>query len=131
MKRVFMYIIALILLTAVLPKQPACAEALPLSSNSFTSTSVRMSASGTASFSAAVRYPCNISVSSCTLQKQENGHWVFASSLTPPPGKSNAIKYSAKKDYSSDMTSGFTYRIVATFEADGESVTATSGSIVY
>lgn len=29
MKRVFMYIIALILLTAVLPKQPACAEAMP------------------------------------------------------------------------------------------------------
>ena len=131
-KQWFMYIIALILLTAVLPKQPACAEAMPsLSSDSFTSTSVRMSASGTASFSAAVRYPCNISVSSSTLQKQENGHWVFAASLTPPPGKSNAIKYSAKKDYSSDMISGFTYRFVATFEADGESVTATSGSIVY
>lgn len=106
-KQWFMYIIALILLTAVLPKQPACAEAMPLSSDSFTSTSVRISASGTASFSAAVRYPCNISVSSCTLQKQENGHWVFAASLTPPPGKSNAIKYSAKKDYSSDMISGF------------------------
>lgn len=131
MKRVFMYIIALMLLTAVLPKQPACAEAVPLSSDSFTSASVRVSASGTASFSATMRYPCNISVSSCILQKQVNGRWVFAASLTPPPSKSNAIKYSAKKDYSADMTSGITYRIVATFTADGESVTATSNSVTY
>lgn len=131
MKKVFVYLITLMLLTAVMPQQPACADAMPLSSDSFTSASVSVSAAGTASFSAALRYSCNISVSSCTLQKQVNGRWVFAASLTPPPSKTNAIRYSAKKDYSSDMTSGVTYRIVATFTADGESVTATSGSITY
>lgn len=131
MKKVFVYLITLMLLTAVMPQQPACAEAMPLSSDCFTSTSVSVSASGTASFSAALRYSCNISVSSCTLQKQVNGRWVFAESLTPPPGKSNSRRYSAQKDYASNMTSGVTYRIIATFTADGESVTATSGSITY
>lgn len=131
MKKVFVYLITLMLLTAVLPQQPACAEAMPLSSDCFTSTSVRISASGTASFSASMRYSCDISVSSCTLQKQVNGRWVFAASLTPPPSKSNSIRYSAQKDYASNMTSGVTYRIIATFTADGESVTATSGSITY
>lgn len=131
MRKVFVYIIALVLLTAALPQQLACAEAMPLSSDTFTLTSVSISTSGTASFSATARHLCTISVSSCTLQKQVNGRWVFAASLTPPPSKSNTVKYSAKKDYSSAMTAGTTYRIVATFTADGESVTATSGSIVY
>lgn len=131
MKKILVCIIALMLFTTMLAKHPAWAEAMPLSSNSFVSTSVSVSASGTASFSAIARHLCTISVSSCTLQKQVNGRWVFAASLTPPPSKSNAIKYSTQKDYSSDMTSGITYRIVATFTADGESVTTTSGSITY
>ena len=131
MKKVFVYLITLMLLTAVMPQQPACADAMPLSSDSFTSASVSVSAAGTARFSAALRYSCNISVSSCTLQKQVNGRWVFAASLTPPPSKSNSIRYSAQKDYSSSMTAGVTYRIVATFTADGESVTCTSNAITY
>lgn len=131
MRKVFVCIIAFALFTAALPQQAACAKAMPLSSDTFTSTSISVSISGSANFSALVRYPCTISVSNCTLQKQVNGRWVFAASLTPPPSKANTVRYSAKKDYSSDMASGVTYRIVATFSADGESVIATSGSITY
>lgn len=131
MKKVLVYIIALMLFTVVLPEQPACAEAMPLSSDSFVSASVSLSTSGTASFSATVRRPCTISVSKCTLQKKENGKWVYAASLVTPPNEENSIMYSANKDYSTNMTKGVTYRIVATFNADGDTVTKTSNSFTY
>ncbi len=63
--------------------------------------------------------------------KEGWGKWVFDASLTTPPSSSNTTSYYESKDYSSDMTSGVTYRIVATFEADGESVTKTSNSFTY
>jgi len=130
-KKVLVYIIALMLLTVVPLEQPACAEAMPLSSDSFVSASISLSTSGIASFSATVRRPCTISVSRCTLQKKENGRWVYAASLTPPPNEENSMTYSADKDYSTNMTKGVTYRIVTTFKADGESVTKTSNSFTY
>ncbi len=131
MKKVLAYIIVLMLFTVVLPEQPACAEAMPLSSDSFVLASVSVSTSGTASFSATVRHPCTISVSRCTLQKQENRKWVYAASLTTPPDEENSMTYSADKDYSASMSKGVTYRIVTTFKADGDSVTKTSNSFTY
>lgn len=131
MKKFLVYIIALTLFAVVLPEQPAYAEAMPLSSDSFVSASVSVSTSGTANFSATVRHSCTISVSSCTLQKMEDGKWVYAATLATPPIKERAMRYSAKKDYSASMTKGVTYRIIATFKADGDSVTKTSNSFTY
>ena len=131
MKKFLVYIIALTLFAVVLPEQPAYAEAMPLSSDSFVSASVSVSTSGTASFSATVRRPCTISVSSCTLHKMQGGRWVYAAPLAVPPSKEGAMTYSAQKDYSASMVKGVTYRIVATFKADEDSVTKTSNSFTY
>jgi len=134
MKKVLPYILIGILIAAAIPQNQAYADIniTPLSSVNFVRATVIASETGNVSFSATLRKQCStVSVSSCTLQKQEDGHWVFAASLGTPPSKSNTFKYTADKDYSSDMTPGITYRIVATFEADGESVTKTSSSFTY
>lgn len=109
----------------------ASAEISPLSSEVFHRASVSCS-SGTATFSARVNIQCSsISVTSCTLQKFENGSWVFAATLATPESKSNTYTYFTTKDYSSSMSTGVTYRIKATFEAGGDSVTTTSKSFTY
>lgn len=131
MKKVLLYVITLMLFAVALPQHLVFAEATPLSSDVFITASVSLSASGTTIFSANVRHPCTISVSRCTLQKQENGRWVYAASLTPPLSKTNTSVYSAVKDYSASMAHGTTYRIVATFEADGDTITKTSNSMTY
>lgn len=132
MKRFLAYVLVLVLTMCIYVNMRAKAEISPYSTETFRSTSIAFYDTGKATFSASLKYECpTVAVSSCILQKQENGQWVFAAYLTPPPSKSNTSRYSAQKDYSASMTHGITYRIIATFTADGESVTTTSSSADY
>lgn len=107
-------------------------EIRPFASTAFKKSSISLSTSGNATFSATVDIICDsISVSGCTLQQKSGTKWVDAKSLTPPDSMSNTFVYSKSKDYSSSMTSGKTYRIKATFNADGTTLTKYSGSINY
>lgn len=63
-----------------------------------------------------------ISISSCWLEQKSGTKWVYACDLTPPDHISTNTKYySALTDYSSKIGTG-TYRIGATFCADGHAI---------
>ncbi len=70
----------------------------------------------------------SISVTACSLEKHVNNAWTDAGSLTPPSKvNTNTFGYSASMDYSAKIGTG-TYRIKATFNADGHEVTRYSNS---
>lgn len=72
-----------------------------------------------------------IKVTSCTLQKKSGTKWTDAGSLDAPTYVAkNTRVYDAAMDYSDDIGSG-TYRISATFYADGYTVTRTSNERTY
>lgn len=132
MRKLWLCIMVVILFSVAMLHIGAYADIMPMSSVTFSRAVVSASETGGVTFSATLNKKCStVSVSSCTLQKQEEGRWVFAASLETPPSKSNISKYTAHKDYSSNMTTGVNYRIVATFNADGETMTKTSNSFTY
>ena len=72
-----------------------------------------------------------IKVTSCTLQKKSGTKWTNEGSLDAPTVVAkNTRVYDAAMDYSDDIGSG-TYRISATFYADGYTVTRTSNERTY
>ncbi len=132
MRKLWLCIMVVMLFSVAMPHIGAYADIMPLSSENFSRAMVTAYETGNVKFSATLNKVCStVSVSSCTLQKKEDGRWVFATSLGTPPSKSDISKYTANKDYSSSMTTGVTYRIVATFDADGETITKTSNSFTY
>lgn len=105
---------------------------LPFSSNVFKSADISVSSTGTVTFSVEAKKICeSISVTSCSLDRSEQGKWIFVASLSAPPAKSNAFRYSAVKDYSSSLQHGNTYRFRVTFSAGGETLTRTSSAMNY
>lgn len=68
-----------------------------------------------------------ISVTSCWLEKKKGSNWSRICSLEAPSSKSNAFSYTREMDYSDKIGTG-TYRIGATFDADGHSITRYSNS---
>lgn len=121
--------VLLLLLGVLLPS--ASADEIGIMANSiFTSASVSINSSMKATFSASLDRASDISVT-CALEKKVDGVWKSAGSLPSPGSKSNAISYSASKDYSSYCTKGNTYRVVAKYTAGGESVTRYSGQVAY
>lgn len=67
---------------------------------------------------------------SCTLYKKEGSTSSFEKSLdTPTTVAKNRSLYSATVDYSSHLTSGQTYYIVATFNIDGYEKVYTSPTV--
>lgn len=68
----------------------------------------------------------SLSVTACWLQRDNNGVWTKICNLTPPSKVStNTFAYSATVDYSSKIGVG-TYRVWATFNADGHEITRCS-----
>lgn len=96
------------------------------------SASIRLSTSMSADFICSTRSFANISVYSVTLEvKNSNGTWSSAGSLSSPSGATDALSLNSKSSYSSSCTKGKTYRIKATFDADGETVSRTSNEATY
>ena len=96
------------------------------------SASINLPSSMNANFSLIARKFCDISVYNVKLEvKNNNGTWSFVSWLSSPAGASNAISLNSSKSYASSCISGKTYRISATFDADGETVSRTSNEATY
>lgn len=93
---------------------------------------VSLNSSGVATFSVTVYDRAgSIRVTSCTLQKYENG-WVNAGSITAPSYiATNLFLYATSKDYSSYCSAGGRYRIIATFDIDGYTKSYTSNAASY
>lgn len=96
------------------------------------SAAIYLSTSMNASFTLSARMYCNISVYDIKLEvKNSNGSWSFVCWLDSPAGATNAALLNSSKSYASSCTKGKTYRISATFDADGETVSRTSNEATY
>ena len=88
-----------------------------------TEASVAFTSSGKAAFSAQTTFVFSrLRVTSCSLEVKVSGSWQSAGSLTPPATESNNTTFDAQVNYGSSYTRGKTYRIIATFDADGHTI---------
>lgn len=124
--------VVLVILLFAMGVVVASAEVLPLSSTSFRDVKIAFGSTGNATFSASLDHRCaTISVTSCVLEKMVGGIWEFDEALSCPESVNNAMRYTKVKNYSSSLITGVSYRIIAVFDADGETMTVTSGTITY
>lgn len=112
---------------------PAYAQMVIFASSDYNSATVSLSSSGKATFSATTTTKCEeIKVTSCTLQIKSSGAWSDSKTLIAPSTiAKNTAAYAATKNYSSSMSGGNTYRIMATFNADGKTTTKYSNEITF
>ena len=123
-------VLFMVLSLVIVPVAVAAIE--PLASDIFASADVSLNSNKRAIFNATTNYSSSVSVISCTLQKKDGTKWVNAGSLTPPSHtSSNSYSFSAIANCSSSLINGNTYRIIAVFSADGETVTRTSSQRTY
>lgn len=100
-------------------------EIMPYADAEFNSATTFLKSTKQVSFRAVTyNIKSSISVSACWLeQKNANGIWSTVCALkTPSIVSVNDFSYSATMDYSSAIGSG-TYRIKATYDADGHAIT--------
>lgn len=96
------------------------------------SAGISLSSAMKARFDCSASDDYDISVYDVKLQvKNANGTWSSAGSLSSPPSASNTSNYTKSVTYSGSCTKGKTYRITATFDASGETVTRTSNEMTY
>jgi hypothetical protein len=127
-KKVSALIMTILLLSGVIITALASVDANP----NIASASIYLSTSVNATFTLTARKFCNISVYDVKLEvKNSNGTWSFVSWLSSPAGATNAVILNSSKSYASSCVSGKTYRISATFDADGETVSRTSNEATY
>ena len=111
----------------------AAKEEISVQADSIIATAnVSLNTSGVASFSVTVYAKAgSIRVTSCRLQKYDNG-WVNVASLSVPSYvATNLYLYTTTMDYSSYCAAGGQYRIIATFNIDGYTKSYTSNSASY
>lgn len=132
MKRFITVLVAIFLLSNMATVALA-SEILPYSNEYYSDSSVAFNSAGKAVFSALTTFKFStMKVTSCTLEVKSGSTWKYSASLTPPSDVfNNSYAYSAEKSYASSCTKGKTYRIKATFNADGHTITKTSGSATY
>lgn len=104
------------------------AEIAPRADTEFMSTTIVLKSSKSVSFRATTyEIKDSISISACWLQiENDDGTWTTVCSLpVPSETGSETISFSTSASYSSYIGTG-TYRIRATFNADGHTVTVNS-----
>lgn len=122
-------VLATILLVLAATTSAFAFEIVPYADSVFSSVTISLSTTKTATFSA-ITYEISgsISVTAVRLEKMVNNVWADAGALTAPSKVgTNTIGYTASESYSSNLGAG-TYRIKATFNADGHEVTRYSNS---
>lgn len=67
----------------------------------------------------------DVCVAAVHLEKKVDGKWTFVTDLECPPGQRSCLRYSQTVYYTDRIDTG-TYRVVATFCADGHPITRTS-----
>lgn len=124
-KRLFALMLAMMLLFT------ATALAAPRADTVFYTASASLSSGKSATFRAQTRaYTNTISVVSVSLYVKTGDTWTYARSLPAPTTSSSGINFNASKDYSAYIGSG-TYRINATFNADGYTIARSSGEVTF
>ena len=106
---------------------------MPRADEYYSDAGVAFTSAGLAVFTATTTFRFDtLSVTSCTLQVKAGGGWSDGATLTPPSHVArNRFTYAAEKSYSSSCSSGNTYRIKATFDADGHTITKYSGEVEF
>lgn len=134
MKRTFSLIAMLCMLFTSSAAFAAAPEKIAVCADSIiASASVSLNTSGTAYFNVAVYQEADsIRVSSCRLQKLVDGNWINAGSLSVPSMvRTNTRVYTTTKDYSGNCSSGYSYRLVVTYNIDGYTKSYTSNTASY
>ena len=131
MKRICLIIIAVLILSIQMLPASADNRFEPFADSVVKSGSAYLNSSGKGIFNLTTKQDAaEIKVTSCTLYKKEGSTSSFEKSLdTPTTVAKNRSLYSATVDYSSHLTSGQTYYIVATFDIDGYTKTYTSPAV--
>lgn len=122
----------LLLLVVLIFSWVSIALAGTYSDEVFESVVVSLSSTKTATFTADTYLRQNsIKVIVVRLYRQYGNSWTFTGYLPVPTNEAtNALYYGAIMDYSSYIGTG-TYRILATFTADGHSISRYSNTITY
>lgn len=118
------FVIILLSITFVASAQ----EAIPYADTEFDSATTVLKSNKQVSFRCATYSTKDeISVTSCWLEiENSDGSWSYVCSLPAPTAVfTNTFAYSATVDYSEYIGSG-TYRVWATYDADGHSITRCS-----
>lgn len=131
-RKMTLSVFATILLVFAAATSAFALEIIPYADSVFDSATISLSTTKTATFSAITyEIASSISVKSVKLEKMVNNVWMDAGTLTAPSKvAANTIGYTASMSYSSNIGTG-TYRIKATFNADGYEVTRYSNSRAY
>lgn len=126
-------LVAALLLCAYIPLTALATDFVPMASPVFVSKSAGLSTAMKAIMTCSTSVICNkIYVSGVALQKQSGSSWAHDKNLPCPSATAtNASSFGTSMDYSSYCTKGNTYRVVITFNADGVTASATSGSATY
>lgn len=122
--RLISMILAIVMLLAI-----PCAyadEVMPRADLVFQSATATLSSGKFVVFSA-LTYDIadSVSVTSVQLERKVNGNWVYVTNLACPPEQTSCFRYSQTVYYTNEISTG-TYRVVATFCADGHSITRNS-----
>lgn len=131
-RRSILVLIALLLLLSTINLASA-STIMPYADTEFYLVTTTLKSDKSASFKCATYDTKNsISVTYCWLEKRAvDGSWFYVCSLTPPSTViTNSFGYTAVKDYSPYIGTG-TYRIWATYNADGHTVTRCSNERTY
>lgn len=97
------------------------------------SASISLNKRGIAYFNVVVYQEAKtIRVSSCRLQRLEGRSWVDAGTLSVPSlVRNNTQVYTTTEDYSGSCPSGYSYRLVVTYDIDGYTKSYTSNTASY
>ena len=131
LKRIFGVFVVLMVIVAGIHYSLADAI-MPLADDVFDATKVELSPTGKVKlYCATYENKDTIKVTACWLEKKVGEQWECDSSLTPPSEEShNTNGYAASFNCLSSIGSG-TYRLAATYNADGYEITRRSTSVSF
>lgn len=131
MKKLTLILIAMLLFVTGISSTLA-ETIIPFADDVFDATKVELSSAGRVKLYCVTYENHNsIKVTACWLEKKTNEKWAYDCSVTPPQSEStNTNGYAASFNCLSSIGKG-TYRIAATFNADGHEITRYSTSTVF
>lgn len=131
LKKILLVFVGLIVIAAGFSCSLADAI-MPLADDVFDATKVDLSPTGRVKlYCATYENKDTIKVTACWLEKEIGDEWEFDCSLTPPADEShNTNGYAASFNCLSSIGSG-TYRLAATFNADGYEITRRSVGVSF
>lgn len=125
MKKCMCYLLVLIQMVC-LTGSAFAQEVVPCADEVFSDAYINLASGKAASYTAVTYHTCTeIKVISSYVEQRINGEWVTIASISVPGCGANTFAYTWRVDCSGVISSG-TYRVVATFSADGHTVTRTS-----